>query len=511
MSITSKFASYKRAILSDKMDGPDWADTGQPGGQNINSNEHTTTEAAIQNNHTQTFAEKTKQKPKQNPNQNNFPNTKLAIVMKTINDISKEEYVYAVGDKIGPTNITHISKISNQRMCIFLKSQELVQEFTRKYPHIQIQNETIAIRPYIQQAIRIVISNACPSIPHNIIEEKLISYGIKTLSDMSFIRAGINKEGYSHILCFRRQIYIHPDDDDKIPESIAFKYAESDYKIYLLIEKTACIVCKKFGHKSENCRYNPNNNTEQNNRQETPNTSQNTNQEERNTINNIKPHENDQKYPSQERQRKEKRSLQSFSSSDSLNEPTEEQPNKIENTTFELLFQELTQQEKIQSSPQTSSMPTDHPQTTNQSNEQTPKQNEYKTPNKNTDTNTTKKNPSKRIRSLSPNCDLTIEQLTTQLKVEMKKNKKKYIMTYHELKEFLEKANGSPDPLKISRHYTEKTTEILKMMQELQPFLQHSSIKNRFTRIRNKINIQLEDELELDNDSEPDTTKNKIN
>ena len=62
------------------------------------------------------------------------------------------------------------------------------------------------------------------------------------------IRAGINREGYSHILSFRRQAFIEPKDMHKIQIELVIEYEGTQYRIYTSIDKINCFLCQELGH-----------------------------------------------------------------------------------------------------------------------------------------------------------------------------------------------------------------------------------------------------------------------
>ena len=76
---------------------------------------------------------------------------------------------------------------------------------------------------------RIILSNVCPIIPHNVILDTFKQMGIRTDSPISFIRVGFTETGFTHILSFCRQGYIHPDDVNKLPESLQVNYDDTSY------------------------------------------------------------------------------------------------------------------------------------------------------------------------------------------------------------------------------------------------------------------------------------------
>jgi hypothetical protein len=110
----------------------------------------------------------------------------------------------------------------------------------------------IPFRRLVNPAKRFIISNAHPIIPHDIITEHL-SFNIKTLSPISFLKAGFQDE-LSHISSFRRQIYIHPDDIEKVPGSLIVNYDNTDFRIFLTDDTLTCYLCKQTGHTSNYCK-----------------------------------------------------------------------------------------------------------------------------------------------------------------------------------------------------------------------------------------------------------------
>ncbi|KAJ3622559.1 hypothetical protein MTP99_003062 [Tenebrio molitor] len=83
---------------------------------------------------------------------------------------------------------------------------------------------------------------------------------------MTFLRAGIPGDEFSHILSFRRQIFIQPLEGGELPSSIVIKYDDTNYRIFLTDDLT-CFRCKLQGHTAANCPEYPPENT----RNTTPN------------------------------------------------------------------------------------------------------------------------------------------------------------------------------------------------------------------------------------------------
>ncbi|KAL6256675.1 hypothetical protein P5V15_012792 [Pogonomyrmex californicus] len=149
-----------------------------------------------------------------------FPKKEQAIVLDAIEEISIKEYILAVGNIVKPNNIRFASRISNNRICFYLADVFIIQSLTRIKTNVNIKSHALTIRPLILESKRVLLSNVCPSIPHDVIINKLTDLGIKCTLAVSFIKAGISESGFSHILSFRRQVYISPEDIDKLPDAI---------------------------------------------------------------------------------------------------------------------------------------------------------------------------------------------------------------------------------------------------------------------------------------------------
>ncbi|CAH2097714.1 unnamed protein product [Euphydryas editha] len=187
-----------------------------------------------------------------------FPKKDQAIVMDTIDNTQLKEYTEALSKVITPSSIRFVSRIANNRICVYVSTKEIADELIEKHKFLYINKQNIAIRPLITRNKRIVLSNVCPVIPHHVIQKKLEEMNIKTQSSITFLRAGFTEPGFNHIMSFRRQVYISPEDIVKLPESIQLSYEDTNYWIYFSSESMLCFMCKKVGHIVKNCPENAN-------------------------------------------------------------------------------------------------------------------------------------------------------------------------------------------------------------------------------------------------------------
>ena len=73
--------------------------------------------------------------------------------------IQIKEYAYALGRITKPTNIRFISRISNNRVCMFFASKKIADHIIDTYKYIRINNYNLPMRPLITKYQRIILSN----------------------------------------------------------------------------------------------------------------------------------------------------------------------------------------------------------------------------------------------------------------------------------------------------------------------------------------------------------------
>lgn len=185
-----------------------------------------------------------------------IPSREQAIVLNATDGIPQKEYVIAVGKIVKPINIIFVSRISNNRFCIFLSSKQVLENLLQHTQCININDQVIQIRRLINPAKRIIISNVCPSIPNLAILDALKNIDIIPTSQINHLKAGINLEGYEHIMSFRRQMYINHEDTPKLPNSLIINSNNNQLRIFFTDDTLTCFTCKSIGHTSNNCKKN---------------------------------------------------------------------------------------------------------------------------------------------------------------------------------------------------------------------------------------------------------------
>ncbi|CAI6364340.1 unnamed protein product [Macrosiphum euphorbiae] len=186
-----------------------------------------------------------------------LPKMNQAIVFNSINNIKQIEYVSAISKIVPAENIIFVSRISNNRFCVFFNSQTVMENLLKTHSSIHVNGIDIPIRRLINASKRIILSNVYPTIPNQLILNALHQLGIKTTSQITHMKAGFATEQFSHILSFRRQIYINQDSATKLPNSITVTVENTTFRIFITDDIVTCFQCHQTGHFSSQCKNIP--------------------------------------------------------------------------------------------------------------------------------------------------------------------------------------------------------------------------------------------------------------
>lgn len=100
----------------------------------------------------------------------------------------------------------------------------------------------------------------------------------------------------------------------------------------------------------------------------------------------------------------------------------------------------------------------------------------------------TKTNPKAKKPKSSIITPTELEKLLVDVKTEIQTNPDKYILEFDTFKDFIFNSQEHRDKISLAKDYTTEIPRLISMLQELYHLLQDSRIKNRFTRLINKLN-----------------------
>lgn len=394
-----------------------------------------------------------------------FPKRDQAIILDYVEDLRLADYVISVGSIVGPRNVVSASRIANNRICIYLSSTEVADEFVGKHPELLILAESVKVRKLITPAKRIIISNVSSSIPHLVIESALKELGLTLMSPITTLKAGIPGDEYSHIESFRRQVFVAPElqDNKELPSSLVITHDDTTYRIFLCFDEMVCFICKKSGHIAAKCTLNAQAETSQLDREKSPQqqavTQEEMQQVDQTQSTNAGPDilellvNKKRNFPTD--------SLSSEQNTLEILEPQTPDENVTEKPFKEplLLKKEDKKVAKAKRVKRSTSLDKQHLKTKSSSTE-----------------------------SLAS----TGDELYTQMEEIIEGNQDEFPLSYDNFRSFLDNAHGNSNPTAELLKFTEDIMGVINMMKELHAQLNSQSMKNRLTRLRKKLEAYLE-------------------
>lgn len=157
-----------------------------------------------------------------------------ALVFSFIDGIRQIDKILVFGKVLSPKNIIYtISRILNNRFCVFLSRKEMFVPLLKKSYTISVNKHIIQIRRLINRAKKKKLSKYVgTSISNQSILNALKNINITPVSQINYMKAGINLEGYEHILSFRLQIFTNHEDIIKVPGSKTIIHNQTQFIIF---------------------------------------------------------------------------------------------------------------------------------------------------------------------------------------------------------------------------------------------------------------------------------------
>lgn len=182
-----------------------------------------------------------------------YPKKDQGIIFDIIDGARNEDYLRAIAKKTDPKNILSASRITQNRFCFFVKSVPLVDELISVGNNVlTVGTSQVTMRPYVARLKRIILSNVYSFIPDQVLENKFAELGIHLKSAITTLHISSAPE-FAHIQCHRRQVFVHPDDIEKIPGDFSITYDATTFHIFVTTDKMICFECKQEGHTSKHC------------------------------------------------------------------------------------------------------------------------------------------------------------------------------------------------------------------------------------------------------------------
>jgi hypothetical protein len=104
------------------------------------------------------------------------PNKKFGVIFDSVEGLAIEIYLRNIAEKAGGSNIKYASRLSGERVCVYLAAESFVKELSDQRG-ITIDTTFVQCRPYVMISFRVVLSNVCLKFPmRNFTTLHLVSY-----------------------------------------------------------------------------------------------------------------------------------------------------------------------------------------------------------------------------------------------------------------------------------------------------------------------------------------------
>ena len=101
-------------------------------------------------------------------------------------EITIKDYILVVGKALKATSIRFASRIANNKICMYFAGKTFADNLTSDNSNILTKDRLISVRPRNVKTKRIILSNVCPIISHNVILDAFKQMGIRIVSPTSF-------------------------------------------------------------------------------------------------------------------------------------------------------------------------------------------------------------------------------------------------------------------------------------------------------------------------------------
>lgn len=198
-------------------------------------------------------ARRTQASPSENPL---FPGKDQAVILQSVEGVTIAQYLREMANQVGGKNILFASRMSLGRIGFYFTSVTTVNSFMVEHGGISIKDQFLPARRMVTASERLVLSNVCPSIPHEVIAAALSSV-LRIVSPMTFISLGSKEGDLGHVFSFRRQVFVVRPEGRNLPDSILIEFDGEKYRIFISFEDLRCFKCRQSGHIARNCSKTP--------------------------------------------------------------------------------------------------------------------------------------------------------------------------------------------------------------------------------------------------------------
>lgn len=163
--------------------------------------------------------------------------------------IPMDKYLCAVGDLVGDEKMVFAGK-NNDIVKFYLTSEAEVMKLYENHPQVVIDSKPLIVKKLVDIGHKIFLCNVEPGVPDSMLINELSKY-TKVVSQIKFVNLGSRNERFGHLIGFRRTVFVESIDD--LPSSFGLYYDNTNYKIFVVIDKVKCFNCNAEGHLIKSC------------------------------------------------------------------------------------------------------------------------------------------------------------------------------------------------------------------------------------------------------------------
>lgn len=177
---------------------------------------------------------------------------KQAVIIDNVPESTIDDYLRGITETLSGQEITHASRISGGRVCVFLKDEDAVAQITLD-GFITVNNELVPIRRFSTAATKIMLSNVYPFITSQMLQNEIVKFG-KLTGPIRDISTGSKIDECLHVKSFRKIAYVLIEDLSAVPETLRFEVEGMNHIVFISMDDVLCHKCKRKGHIMKNCK-----------------------------------------------------------------------------------------------------------------------------------------------------------------------------------------------------------------------------------------------------------------
>lgn len=107
-----------------------------------------------------------------------------AVTFLSLENTKLQEYIITLGNIIGPKKMLSASRISKNRICIYLDSVDTLNSFICTHKGITIKNQFLPAEKFVKPSRKLILSNIHTCIPNKAILDALVANNITPVSSL---------------------------------------------------------------------------------------------------------------------------------------------------------------------------------------------------------------------------------------------------------------------------------------------------------------------------------------